>query len=160
MDALQRPARADGEPRRDTFVDAVSVSVDRLGLEIGPSTPVVGRFRGEDFPATDPVALVRARSRFGLSAWRFEARDYGRRILGEVDAPRETLTSVAYPDPDGRPGVLLQQRGRVDAALGMGPHGPRAVRMRTLCATRCRADGRAHFEYGRRQPVAGIDLLL
>jgi hypothetical protein len=79
---------ADGVARPDTFVDAVSVYVERLGREIGPSTAVVGRFRGEDFAATDPVALVRARSRFGLSTWRLEARAGKRRIAAEVDAPR------------------------------------------------------------------------
>src|ERR1700730_10265364 len=36
-------------PIRDMFIDAVSVFVPHLGREVGPSTPVVGRFLGSDF---------------------------------------------------------------------------------------------------------------
>ena len=152
-------AAPDGARAPDTFVDAVSVYVARLGREIGPSTPVVGRFRGEDFAATSPVALVRARSRFGLTTWRFEARDGARRIVGEVDAPRETLVGVTYHDPDGRPAYCYNSevasmrlsvwdrtaRGRVrlDAARhAVAPTGARTSSTR------------------QRAPVADVELLL
>ena len=148
----------DGEPRRDTFVDAVSVYVERLGRELGPSTPVVGRFRGEDFSATDPVALVRARSRFGLSTWHFEARDGARRIVGEVDAPRETLAGVTYHDPDGRPAYCFNSEV-ASMRLSVWDRTARG-RFGWTLRDSLSAEGRAHFEYGRRQSVAGIDLLL
>jgi hypothetical protein len=149
---------AGGEPRPDTFVHAVSVYVERLGRELGPSTPVVGRFRGADFVATDPVALVRARSRFGLSTWRFEARAGARRIVGEVDAPRATLAGVTYHDPDGRPAYcynseVASMRLSVWDRIARGRFG-------WILRDSLVADGRAHFEYGQRMSVADVELLL
>jgi hypothetical protein len=149
---------ADGEPRPDTFVDAVSVYVERLGRELGPSTPVVGRFRGDDFAATDPLALVRARSRFGLSTWRFEARDGRRRIAGEVDAPRTTLVGVTYHDPDGRPAYCYNSEV-ASMRLSVWDRTARGRFGWTLRDTLV-ADGRAHFEYGQRASIADVELLL
>ena len=54
--ALQRPAHAEGEPRPGAYLDGVSVFVPRFGRELGPSTPVVGRFGGDDFRSTEPAA--------------------------------------------------------------------------------------------------------
>ena len=140
---------ADGAPRPDTFVDAVSVYVERLGRELGPSTPVVGRFRGEDFAATDPVALVRARSRFGLSTWRFEARDgraadrrRGRRAAG--DARRRHLPR---PRRRARPTATTARWPRCGSPSGTAP--PAGALGWTLRDALV-ADGRAHFEYGQR----------
>jgi hypothetical protein len=149
---------AAGEARRDTFVDAVSVHVERLGRELGPSTPVVGRFRGEDFAATDPLALVRARSRFGPSAWRFEAHAGKRKIVGEVDAPRETLAGVTYHDPDGRPAYCVNSEV-ASMRLAVWDRTARG-RFGWTLRDSLMADGRAHFEYGQRAPVAGIELLV
>ena len=149
---------AEGHQRPDTFVDAVSVYVERLGRELGPSTPVVGRFRGDDFAAIDPVALVRARSRFGLGTWRFEARAGRRRVVGEVDAPRETLAGVTYHDPDGRPAYCYNSEV-ASMRLSVWDRTARGRFGWTLRDTLV-AEGRAHFEYGRRTPVADVELLL
>ena len=146
-------ADADGAPRPGAFLDGVCVFVPRFGREVGPSTPVVGRFVDEDFAATAPLAVLRAPSRFGLTSWRFEARDGKRRVIGEVDAPRELAGRRHLPRPRRRPGLLLQQRGGLDAPLRLRPHGARApgwMLRETLVA-----DGRAHFEYAQREPVAG-----
>jgi hypothetical protein len=149
---------ADGGARPDTFVDAVSVYVERMGRELGPSTPVVGRFRGDDFAATSPAALVRARSRFGLTTWRFEARDGKRRIVGEVDAPRETLAGVTYHDPDGRPAYCYNSEV-ASMHLSVWDRTARGRFGWTLRDTLI-ADGTAHFEYGQRQSLPGIEALL
>jgi hypothetical protein len=149
---------ADGEPRPDTFVDAVSVHIERLGRELGPTTPVVGRFRGEDFLATDPVALVRARSRYGLSTWRFEARAGRRKLAAEVDAPRQTLTGLTYRDPDGRPAYCYNSEV-ASMRLSVWDRTARGRFGWTLRDTLI-ADGRAHFEYGQRASVPDVELLL
>jgi hypothetical protein len=148
----------DGEPRPDTFVDAVSAYVERAGRELGPVTLVVGRFGAEDFVATDPLALVRARSRFGLSSWRFEARSGRRRILGEVDAPQATLAGVTYHDPDGRPAYcynseVASMRLFVWDRAARGQFG-------WMLRDTLVAGGRAHFEYSQRAAVADVELLL
>src|SRR2546423_4844894 len=69
----------DGEPRPDTFIDGVSVFVPRFGRELGPNTPLVGRFGGEDFRSIGPLQVTRNDSRFDLTSWQVEARGGDRR---------------------------------------------------------------------------------
>ncbi len=134
----------------DAFIDAVSVVVARFGREVGPSTPVVGRFDGEDFLSTSPLRVVRNPSTFALTGWRFEAVDGSRRLVGEVDADRERLAGVTYHDPDGELAycynsetasmrVHVYERAR---RVGGWAHRETLV-----------ANGRTHFEYAQRSPV-------
>jgi hypothetical protein len=148
----------DGERRPDTYLDGVSVFVPRLGREIGPNTPILGRFGGEDFRSTSPVAVLRNASRFGLTTWRFEATAGKRRIVGEVDAPRESLVGLTYHDPDGDLAYcynseVASMRLFVWDRTGRGRFGW------TLRDTLV-ADGTAHFEYAQRAPVDGVELLV
>ncbi|HEU4978086.1 MAG TPA: hypothetical protein VFT42_04270, partial [Solirubrobacteraceae bacterium] len=148
----------EGEPRPESFVDGVSVFVPRLGREIGPSTPVVGRLLGEDFRSTSPLRVTRNPSRFALTTWRFEALDRKRKVVGEVDAPRDALVGVTYTDPDGDHAWCYNSevaslrlfvwdrtaRGRFGWTLRDTLVGP----------------GRAHFEYAQREPVADVPVLV
>jgi hypothetical protein len=151
-------ATLDGAPRPGAYLDGVSVVVPRLGRDIGPSTPVVGHLLGEDFRATSPARVVRAPSRFGLTGWRFEATDGRRRVECEVEAPRESLVGVTYRDPDGERAwcynsEVASMRAVVWDRTARGRSGwtPRETLV---------ADGRAHFEYAQREPVAGVDVLV
>jgi hypothetical protein len=146
----------DGSPRADAWFDGVSVFVPRFGRELGPNTPVVGRFGGRDFRSTGPLRVARNHSRFGLTGWRLEARDGDRRVVADVDAPREALVGVTYHDPDGRKAycynseiasmrLTLWERDRAR------PEGWRI-------ADELRAPGRAHFEYAQREPVPDLEL--
>jgi hypothetical protein len=148
----------DGSPRPDAYVDAVSAFVRRAGRELGPSTPVVARLLGDDFRATSPLRVARAPSRFGLSSWRFEAVDGARRLEAEVDAPRASLAGVTYHDPDGTPAYCYNSEV---ASLRLLVR-DRAARGRFGWIVRDTlvAEGRAHFEYGQRVPVPGVELLL
>ena len=140
------------------FVDAVSVFVPRFGREIGPSTPVVGRFLDEDFISNSPLAVVRTPSAFGLTSWRFEAVAGKRRIIGEVDAPRRSLVGVTYNDPDGDLAYCYNSEAssmRV-SVFDKAWHG----RFPWLLRETLEAPGRAHFEYAQREPVPGLDLLV
>jgi hypothetical protein len=148
----------DGEPRAGTYVDGVSAFVPRLGRELGPSTPVVGRFAGDEFRSTSPVWVVRNTSRFGLTSWRFEARDGGRRLVGEVDAPRDTLLGVTYHDPDGEPAYCYNSEV-ASMRLFVWDRTSRGRFGWTLRDTLL-ADGTAHFEYAQRAPVEGVALLV
>jgi hypothetical protein len=145
----------DGEPRPDTFVDGVSVFVPRLGREIGPSSPVVGRVLGEDFASTSPLAVTRNQSKFGLTDWRFEARDGSRKLVGTVDAPPETLVGVTYQDPDGQPAYCYNSEV-ASMQLEVWDRRGRSWELRDTLVS----DGRAHFEYAQREPVAGVELHL
>jgi hypothetical protein len=147
---------ADGEPAAGAFVDAVSVYVSRFGREVGPNTPVVGRVDGRDFCSTSPRRVLTNRSTFALTGWRFEATDGSRRLIGEVDAPRDQLAGVTYHDPDGElaycyNGETASMRLHVyERARRVGGWAHRG----TLYS-----GGRAHFEYAQRTPVPELELL-
>jgi hypothetical protein len=142
---------ADGTPAPGTFLDGVSVFVARFGRVIGPSTPVVGRLFGEDFRATAPLAVLRAPSRFALTSWAFTVRDGRRRVEGEVDAPAASLVGVTYTDPDGERAYCYNSEV---ASMRLSVwDGERFLG--TLVSR-----GRAHFEYGQREPVPGLELQL
>jgi hypothetical protein len=139
----------------ETVLDGVSVFVHRLGRETGPNSPFVGRVDGEDFCSTSAVAVLANRSRFGLTGWRFDVRDGARRLIGEVDAPRDQLAGVTYHDPDGERAYcynsetatlrlqLLHRARRV----GGWEHRANLI-----------APGTAHFEYAQREPLPGLPL--
>jgi hypothetical protein len=146
----------DGARREGAYLDGVSVFVPRFGRELGPSTPIVGRFEGEDFRSIDPVRVVRNASELGVGTWRFEARDGQRRLVGEVDAPRETLVGVAYRDPDGDPAYCYNSEV---ASLRLFVWHRTAGSGWSLRDT-LTADGTAHFEYAQRAPVADVPLLV
>lgn len=144
-----------GEPAPGDFFDGVSVFVPRAGREIGPATPVLGRFSGQNFISTNPARVLLNRSRVGLSGWRVDAIDGARRLEVDVDAPRESLVGVTYLDPDGERAYCYNSEiasmrvhvwERSKAHHGWTP-------VQTLVAP-----GRAHFEYAQREPVPGLRL--
>jgi hypothetical protein len=146
----------DGRPAHGAFVDGVSVKVPRLGREVGPSTPVVGRIDGTDFLSTSPLRVLRNASTFALTGWQFEAVAGARKLVAQVDADRERLAGVTYHDPDGERAYCyngetasmrlhLYERAR---QVGGWAH------RKTLVA-----NGRAHFEYAQREPVPELELL-
>ncbi|MFN8203440.1 MAG: hypothetical protein U0S48_12780 [Solirubrobacteraceae bacterium] len=148
----------DGAPVPDTFVDGVSVYVPRFGREVGPSTPIVGRFLGEDFASRSPRRVLANRSAIGLTGWRFEARDGARRIVGTVDARRDQLAGVTYHDPDGDLAYCYNTEV-ASAHLSVFDRAASGRRDWLLRQTLL-SNGRAHFEYAQREPVPGLPLLV
>jgi hypothetical protein len=147
---------AEGEPRPDTFFDGVSVFVPRMGREMGPNTPIVARIQGEDFTVTSPLKVVRVPSQFALTSWSFEAVDGKRKLMGEVDAPRESLVGVTYHDPDGALAYCYNSEA-ASMRLGVWDKTSRG-RSPWMLRDTLVADGRAHFEYAQREPVDGLTL--
>jgi hypothetical protein len=145
----------DFEGAPDTFFDGVSVYVPRFGREVGPSTPAVGRFLGEDFKATSPLAVLKAPSDFGLSTWTFEVRDGKRRVHGVVDAPRDHLVGVTYTDPDGEKAYCYNSEAATMRLTILDQAGRGWVERAHLESV-----GRAHFEYGQRMTVPDLELHL
>jgi hypothetical protein len=149
-------ATEDGEPVPGAFIDAVSVIVPRLGRDVGPSTPVVGRIDGADFASTSPLRVVRNPSTFALTGWRFEAVAGARRLIGAVDADRGQLAGVTYRDPDGEPAYCYNSETAsmrlhlYERAKQVGGWAHRTTLV---------AHGRAHFEYAQRIPVPDLELL-
>jgi len=143
----------EGEPAPDTFVDGVSVFVPRFGREVGPSTPVVGRFLGEDFASTKPLNVLRNQSEFALTTWRFEAVDGKRKIVGEVDAQRDLLAGVTYHDPDGDLAYCYNSCASSMRLAVFDKSGGEWHHRQTLVS-----DGRAHFEYAQREPIGDLTL--
>jgi hypothetical protein len=146
-----------GEPVPDAFVDAVSVRGRRGGREIGPFTPVVGRFAGEDFESTSPVRVVSNWSTYTLTGWRFEAIAGARKLIAEVDAERDRLAGVTYHDPDGDPAYCYNTE-TASIRLHLYERAARARGWAHVAALGAR--GRAHFEYAQRTPVPDRELHL
>ena len=146
---------ATGESAADTFIDGVSVFVPRFGREVGPSTPVVARILGEDFTATSPVAVLRAPSDFALTSWTLEVTSGKRRLSCEVDAPRDSLVGVTYTDPDGEKAYCYNSEV-ASMRVSVLDRASRGWALRETLVSR----GRAHFEYGQREPVPGMELHL
>jgi hypothetical protein len=145
---------ADGNRKAGTFVDGVSVFVPRFGRELGPSTPIVGRIAGQDVMSVGPLAVQRNESEFDLTGWRFEARAGRRKLRAEVRARREDLVGVTYHDPDGELAYCYNTEVadmRLTLLERQGGRGWQTVE-------ELGADGRAHFEYAQREPVAGVEL--
>jgi hypothetical protein len=139
----------DGQPRPDTYFDGVSVFVPRFGRELGPNSPIVGRFGGRDFRSTGPLTVTRNSSRFGLTSWHLEAADGDRRIVADVEADREALVGVTYHDPDGEEAYCYNAE---TASMQLRVwEGDQLVEELT-------APGRAHFEYAQREPVPRLEL--
>lgn len=147
---------SDRKPAPGALVDAVSVFVDRFGREIGPNTPVVGRIGGEPFSSISPMRVLRNDSTFTLTGWRFEAVDGPRKLIGEVDADREQLVGVTYHDPDGELAYCYNSE-----TASMRLHVYEKARRVGGWAHRetLVAEGRAHFEYAQRTPIADLELL-
>jgi hypothetical protein len=146
----------EGEPREGDFIDGVSVFVSRFGREIGPNTPVVGRFGGRDFASTGPLQVSRNPSHFALTSWQLEARDGSRKVVATVDAPRDSLVGVTYHDPDGDLAYCYNSEiasSRVQVWERDGGDGWRLTD--TLVAP-----GRTHFEYAQREALADLPLLV
>jgi hypothetical protein len=149
---------AEGEQLDGDWLDAVSVLVPCAGREVGPSTPVVGRLLGEPFRSVSPARVLGNASAFGLTSWRLEARDGARRVLCEVDAPRESLVGVTYHDPDGD--EVLCFNSEVSTLRATVLDRTRRGRFGWTRRATLLSPGRAHFEYAQRRPVADVAVLL
>lgn len=138
-------------------LESVSVIVPRLGRDVGPYTALQARLGGERIEAIAPARALLHASRFGLTGWTLDSRAGARRVLVEVDAPRESLAGVTYHDPDGEPAHCYNTErasARVQLLRRRRGYPPWAH------AGRWQADGCAHFEYGQREPLPGVPLLV
>jgi hypothetical protein len=131
------------------------VFVPRFGRELGPNTPVVARVAGQDVLSISPLAVQRNASEFDLQSWRFEARSARRMLKGEVTARKEDLVGVTYHDPDGELAYCYNTE-IADMTLELFERNSRFGEWQKR--EELTSDGRAHFEYAQREPVAGAVL--
>jgi hypothetical protein len=138
------------------FVDGVSVRVKRLGRELGPFTPVVGRIAEEDFASNSAWRALTNRSAFAPDRWQFEAATNGRKLVVDVEADRRLLAGVTYHDPDGQPAYCYNTE---TASMRLGVYErPRRSAWRQVESLE--ASGCAHFEFARREPLPDQELHL
>ncbi len=105
------------------------------------------------------MAVVRAPSTFGLTSWQFEATAGKRRIVCEVEAPRESLVGVTYNDPDGDLAYCYNSEAATMRSRASSTR-PGRGRFPWILRDTLESDGRAHFEYAQREPVEGVELLV
>ena len=146
----------DGNTVSDSFIDAVSVYVPRLGRDVGPSTPVLARLEGRDFTSISPTRVLTNHSRFGLSRWELQASDRRVRLQAQIDAPRQRLVGVTYQDPDGQPAYCYNTEV---ATLRIGVW-ERSTTGGWSLRRELFSPGLAHFEYAQRDPVTSMKLAL
>jgi hypothetical protein len=79
-------------------------------------------------------------------------------VVGEVDAPRESLVGVTYHDPDGDLAYCYNSEV-ASMRLNVWDRSSR-VRSDWVLRDTLVADGTAHFEYAQRTPVEGVQLLV
>ncbi len=146
-----------GEAAHGSFVDAVSVFVPRFGRNVGPSTPVVARIDHRDFRSVSLPRVFANHSTFALTGWRLEAAERARKLVCEIDADREQLVGVTYRDPDGELAYCYNSE-----SASMRVHVYERARQVGGWAHRetLVGPGRAHFEYGARDPVSDVELMI
>lgn len=145
-----------GEPRPGSWIDAVSVYLERFGREVGPSTPVLAQVGAVEIASIGPLAVLSNSSTLALTGWSFTARaGRAHKLLVSVDAPRDQLVGVTYHDPDGEPAYCYHTDVASVRARLLSRNGALAPwsEVETL-----RADGRAQFEYAEREPIPGVAL--
>ena len=147
--------RATARPRPDTFVDGVSVFVPRFGpRDRARARRSSARFARRGLRCRPGRSRVtRNPSRFGLTRWHFEAVDGKRRLVGEVDAPRARRSSASpTTTPTAREAYCYNSEV---ASMRLTVMRRRRRRDWTRAPAALVTDGRAHFEYAQREPVAG-----
>lgn len=146
-----------GEHAAGTFVDGVSVRVERFGRQLGPFTPIVGRIGEKDFVSTSPWRALANRSSFGPDRWRFEAVSDRRKLVVDVEADRRLLAGVTYRDPDGQPAYCYNSEA---ASMRLEVYEQGLARTEWKHAASLKGPGCAHFEYAQREPLPGLELHL
>ena len=146
-----------GDAAEGAFVDAVSAFAPRFGRHVGATTPAVARIDDRDFRSVSLPRILANHSTFALTGWRFEASERARKLVCEIDADREQLVGVTYRDPDGELAYCYNSETasmRVHLYERAHQVGGWAHR-ETLVSP-----GRAHFEYGTRDPVRDVELMI
>ncbi len=140
---------------RNTFFDGVSVFVPRFGRELGPNTPVLARIGGRDLHLIGPVGVMRNKSEFGPTFWKFEAKGHRHKLVGNISTKSEDLVGVTYHDPDGDKAYCYNTEV-ADMVLELFDRS--GFRGEWRKTDHLESKGRAHFEYAQREPVEGLEL--
>lgn len=147
----------EGEPCPGDWIDSISIVASRFGRDLSPKTAVVGRLLGEELQANGPRSILRAESASGLSRYRVETATRTRRVLFEVDAPRETLVGVTYDDPDGDR-LRCWNTEVASMRLWIWDRASRRGDFPWKLRDTLQAPGRACFEYAQRAPLQGVPM--
>ncbi|MDQ3987281.1 MAG: hypothetical protein M3280_12395 [Actinomycetota bacterium] len=120
----------------------------RLGpLPAPTSTFVYLNHAGRDLEFNDLRCALRSRSRYELPEWKFTARCGDQRLVGTALADPERMYQATYVDPDGSKRYCANSE-IADMALQLF----RRVEGSWVLEDRLSSAGRAHVEFGRRDP--------
>jgi hypothetical protein len=83
----------------------------RVGPVLAPMTTVVSaRHRGVVYDFNRPIDLLRARGDVSIERYSFSAAGRFARIEGVLEASREDMVGLAYPNPDGTTTYCLNSK--------------------------------------------------
>ena len=132
--------RLDGTPRRGDWIEASRSSTPRMGREVGPSTPVVGRAARRAVHGDAPLRVLRADAEIGLTRYHFETRTRIAARCASRSTPRARRSSASPTTTPtaSRPGATTARSPRCAPGSGTA-----ARRGRPLAAARDAAVARA-----------------
>jgi hypothetical protein len=140
---------------QDAVLEAVAARTS-LGPVPAPTTTFIYlSFGGEDIAFNDLKWALRAKSHYEMPTWAFTARNERWKVVGAARARVDRMVQVTYTDPDGSNRYCANSE-IADLALEVFARSNGGWRHEaSLTAT-----GKAHLEFGRKDPFAELPISL
>lgn len=138
---------SDFDEDEGTVFEGVGARASIGALPAPTTTFLYLRHEGEDIALNDLRTALRAKSRYALPTWAFTASDEHWRVVGAARFRVDRAIQVEYADPDGMPRYCANSE-IADLAIELYRKTGEGWRHHASLTSL----GKAHLEFGRRQP--------